>query len=66
MQWPMVTTTDQEKSFTARNGDPTWPEDCFLSPFVHMRRETTHPGMTKGFLPLIPEAAMLPGPRVER
>jgi len=24
-----------------------------------------HPGMTKGFLQLSPEAAMLPGPRVE-
>ena len=28
------------------------------------RREMAHPGLTKGFLHLSPEAAMLPGPRV--
>jgi len=61
----MVTPTEWENSLTARNGGPTWPEDRFLSPFVHMRREMAHPGMTKGFLQLSPEAAMLPGPRVE-
>ena len=61
----MVAPTDRENSLTARNGGPTWPEDRFLSPFVHMRREMAHPGMTKGFLQLSPEAAMLPGPRVE-
>ena len=33
--------------------------------FVHRRREMAHPGLTKGFLQLSPEAAMLPGPRVE-
>jgi len=31
-----------------RNGDPTWPEDRFLSLFVHRRREMAHPGLTKG------------------
>ena len=43
----------------------TWPEDHFLSPFVHRRREMAHPGLIKGFLQLSPEAAMLPWPRVE-
>ena len=59
----MVAPTEQDNSLTARNGGPTWPEDHFLSPFVHMRREMAHPGMTKGFLQLSPEAAMLPGPK---
>ena len=52
----MVAPTERENSLTARNGGPTWPEDRFLSPFVHMRREMAHPGMTKGFLQLSPEA----------
>ena len=55
----MVTPTERENSLPARNGGPTLPEDRFLSPFVHMRREMAHPGMTKGFLQLSPEAAML-------
>jgi len=29
------------------------------------KSEKAHPGMTKGFLQLSPEAVMLPGPRVE-
>ena len=37
----------------------------FLSLFVHRRREVAHPVLTKGFLQLSPEAAILPGPRVE-
>ena len=37
----------------------------FLRPFMHRRREMAHPVLTKGFLQLSPEAAMLPGPRVE-
>jgi len=37
----------------------------FLSLFMHRRREMAHPGLTKGFLQLSPEAAMLPGPRIE-
>ena len=61
----MVTPTEQENSLTARNGGPTWPEHCFLSWFMHRRREMAHPVLTKGFLQLRPEAAMLPGPRVE-
>ena len=61
----MVAPTEQENSLTARNGGPAWPEDCFLSPFVHRRREMAHTGLTKGFLQLSPEAAMLPGPKVE-
>jgi len=61
----MVTPTEQVNSFTVRNGDPTWPEDCFLSPFVLRRREMTHPVPTMDFLQQSPEAAMLPGPRVE-
>jgi len=61
----MVVPTERENSHTARNGGPTWPEDRFLSPFVHIRREMAHLGMTKGFLQLSSEAAMLPGPRVE-
>ena len=32
--WPIATSTDREKSFTARNGDTTCPENCFLKPFV--------------------------------
>jgi len=56
----MVAPTGRENSFTARNGGPTWPKDRFLSLFVHRRRE-----LIKGFLQLSPEAAMLPGPRVE-
>ena len=58
----MVAPTDREKSFTARNG---WPEDCFLSPFVQRRRQMAHPVLTKCFLQLCPEAAMLSGPSVE-
>jgi len=61
----MVAPTEQENSLTARNGGPTWPEDRFLSTFMHRRREMAHPVLTKGFLPLSPEVAMLPGPRVE-
>ena len=61
----MVGPTERENSLTAGNGGPTWPEDRFLSPFMHMKREMAHPGMTKGFVQLTPEAAMLPGPRVE-
>ena len=61
----MVAPTEQENSLTARNGGPTWLEDRFLSLFVHMRRELAHPGLTEGVLQLSPEAAMLPGPRVE-
>jgi len=37
----------------------------FLSWFMHRRREMAHPMLTKGLLQLRPEAAMLPGPRVE-
>jgi len=49
-QWPPVQTDRQteKKGFIARNGGPTWPEDCFLSPFVQ-RREMGHPVQTKGF-----------------
>ena len=36
-----------------------------LSTFMHRRREMAHPVLTKGFLQLSQEAAMLPGPRVE-
>jgi len=61
----MVAPKERENSFIARNGGPTWPEDCFLSPFVQRRREMAHPVLTKGFLQLSPEAAMLPGPSVE-
>jgi len=61
----MVAPTEQENSLTARNGGPAWPEDRFLSLFVHRRREMAHPVLTKGFLQLSPKAAMLPGPRVE-
>ena len=43
----------------------TWPEDYFLSPFMQRRREMAHPVLTKGFLQLSSEAAMLPGPSVE-
>ena len=61
----MVARAERENGLTARNGGPTWLEDCFLSPFVHRRREMAHPGLTKGFLQLSPEAAMLLRPRVE-
>jgi len=33
--------TEQEKSFTARNGGPTWPEDCFLSPISSYHESRT-------------------------
>jgi len=56
----MVAPTERENSLTARNGGPTWPEDRFLSQFLHRRRENAYP-----VLQLSPEAAMLPGPRVE-
>jgi len=55
----MVTPTERENNLTARNGGPTWLEDSFLSPFVQRRREMAHPVLTKGFLQLSPEAAML-------
>ena len=61
----MAAPKEQENSFTARNGGPTWPEDRFLSPFMQKRIGTDHPVPTTGFLQLSPEAAMLPGPRVE-
>jgi len=38
----MFAPTQQENSFTARNGGPAWPEDSYLSPFVQ-RRKTAHP-----------------------
>jgi len=34
-------------------------------PFTQRRREMAHPVPIKGFLQLSPEAAMIPGPRVE-
>ena len=55
----MVAPTEREKSFTARNGGPAWPEDHFLSPFVQRRREMANPVPTKGFPQLSPEEAML-------
>ena len=58
----MVVPTEQEKSFTARNGGPIWPEDRFLSPLVQRKREMAHPVLTKGFLQLSQEAAMLFAP----
>ena len=54
----MVATTEREKSFTARNGGPTWPEDRFLSQFVQ-RREMAHPLLTKDSLQLSQETTML-------
>ena len=42
----MVAPTEREKSFTARNGGPAWPEDHFLSPFVQ-RREMAHQRLFK-------------------
>ena len=57
----MATPTERENSFTARNGGPTWPGDRFLSPFLQRRGEMVHPVPIK----LSPEAAMLPGHRVE-
>ena len=63
-QWSPL---QRENRLTARNGGPTciWPEHHFLSSFVQRRREMAHPVLAKGFLRLSPEAAMLPGPRVE-
>ena len=46
--WPMTTRADQVKSNIVRNGGPTRPEVCFLSPFMQ-RRETTLPVPTKAF-----------------
>ena len=56
-QWSSL----QSESFTARNGGPTWPDD-FSKP-IHAKEERN--GLTKGFLQLSPEVAMLPGPSVE-
>jgi len=42
--WPMVTPTERENRFLARNGGPTWPEDLFLSQFVQRRSKMAHPG----------------------
>jgi len=53
------------KPYPLSNGGPTWPEDHFLSPFLQRRKEMANPVLTKSFLQLSPEAAMLPGPRVE-
>ena len=55
----MAVPTKRENSFTARNGGPTWPEDCFLSSCVQRRRGMAYPELTKGFLQLSQEAAML-------
>ena len=63
--WPMAAPTEQEISFTARNGGPTRPEDHFLRPFMQRRREMANRMLTRGYLQLSPEAAMLLGPRVE-
>jgi len=40
---------EREKSFTGRNGDPTWPEDHFLNPFMQRRRKMAHHVPNKGF-----------------
>ena len=48
--WLIVTPTDWEESFTARNGGPTWPECCFLSPFVLRRREIANQGLVQLYL----------------
>ena len=42
LKWLPQKRIQRENSFTARNGSPMWPEDCFLSPFVQSRRETAH------------------------
>ena len=63
--WPMFAPTEQENSLTASNGGPTWPEDRFSKPIHAKEGEMAHPVLTKGILQLSPEAAMLPGPRVE-
>ena len=60
----MVAPTEQETSFTIKNGGPTSPEGRFLSPFMQRRREVAHPVPTKDFLQLNPQATMLPGPSV--
>ena len=59
--WPIFAPTEWENSFTARSGGPARPEDSFLSQFMQRRRETAHPVLTKGFLQLSLEAAVLPG-----
>ena len=61
----MVANTEQENRFTARNGGFIRPEDRFPSVFTQRRREMARPVPTKGFLQLSPNAAMLPGLRVE-
>jgi len=58
----MATRADQEKSVIVRNGGPTRPQNCFLSPFMQSRREMAHPVPTKAFLQSSPEAAMLFAP----
>ena len=52
----MVTRTEQE---TASLPVVEALHDHFVSPFVQRRREMAHPVLTKGFLQLSPEAAML-------
>jgi len=56
--WPMTACIDQKESFSTRNGGPTCPKDCFLSPFIH-RRERSFPSSAS------PEAAMLSQPSTE-
>ena len=61
--WPMVTPTEQERALLPEMEALHGQKTIFLSPFVHRRREMAHPVLTKGFLQLSPEAAMLSGPQ---
>ena len=65
--WPMIIHTDQEMSFTTRNGGLMlmWPEDCFLSPLVQRKRVMAHLLPSKGFLKAKPRRAMLSQPSFE-
>ena len=60
-----MATTQSEKIASLQEMEALQPEGYFLSPFMQRRREMAHLGLTKGFLQLSPEAATLPGPRVE-
>jgi len=46
--WPMVTPTDQEKCFTARNENPMWPEE-FSKPICAMEERNGPPSQPMCF-----------------
>jgi len=52
--WPMVTLAEWEERLTTRNGGPTWPENCSLSPFVHQGLSVAKPRSSYAVCTLLP------------